>query len=350
MDLHARFAGFEAPFVLDLLVVDVPLRVRANEQEICARLGAYYEPYVVRHAAAPQAEVRLFQGIPRLEGEFRDVQRRDGRQVKEAVRDVPGGRLIVKRMTGVLMGLLPASAFAVGDLRANLNQAVNLINACYAKIALDRGFALLHAAGLSWRGRTAVLAGVPGVGKSTAALHLVEEGFHFLSNDRVLARPSGPGVEALGYPKQPRVNPGTLLHHRRLSRLLTLEDRAVLRQLSREELWRLERKADVDLDAIYGKGTVELKGRMEALVLLKWGLDEDKAAVRRLTAAEAVANLSLFEKDLGVFDLDRSEAPRDQVARRARYAAILERVDIVEVTGGVEFPALVDLVGELLAK
>jgi HprK-related kinase B len=65
-----------------------------------------------------------------------------------------------------------------------------------------------------------VLAGMPATGKSTAAVHLVEAGFRFLSNDRVLVRPGPAGVDALGYPKQPRVNPGTLLHHPRLVGLL----------------------------------------------------------------------------------------------------------------------------------
>jgi hypothetical protein len=109
-----------------------------------------------------------------------------------------------------------------------------------------------------------VLAGPPGAGKSTAALHLVERGFRFLSNDRVLARSASDSVEALGYPKQPRVNPGTLVHHPRLGDLLEPGDRRVLEALSPAELWRLERKRDVDLDTIYGKGTVELRGRMQA--------------------------------------------------------------------------------------
>jgi HprK-related kinase B len=118
----------------------------------------------------------------------------------------------------VVMGLWPGHAFAVGDLRTHLNQGINLVNAGYAKAVARRGHLLLHASGVSWNGRTAVLAGVAGAGKSTAALHLVEAGFRFLSNDRVLARPDADGVDALGYPKQPRVNPDTLLGHPRSAR------------------------------------------------------------------------------------------------------------------------------------
>src|SRR5262249_57144168 len=116
-------------------------------------------------------------------------------------------------------------------MRTHLNQGINLGASCYAKVVLRRGHVLLHASAVPRKDRTAVLAGPPGAGKSTSALHLVEAGFRCLSNDRVLARPLPDMVEALGYPKQPRVNPGTLPGHARLSTLLDPADRAHLRAL-----------------------------------------------------------------------------------------------------------------------
>jgi HprK-related kinase B len=199
-----------APHVLGLRVAGVPLEVVTNEADVWAALGRYYEPWLAP-VTAPAARVRLIQGALEARGPFTDLVRADGKRVKEAVQDVAGGRLILKRATGVVMGLWPGHAFAVGDLRANLNQVINLVNACYAKVVLGRGHVLLHAAGVSRDGRAVVLAGLPGAGKSSAALHLVDAGFRFLSNDRVLARPDGGRVDVLGYPKQPRVNPGTLL-------------------------------------------------------------------------------------------------------------------------------------------
>jgi len=347
----------DAPFHLPLRFVDVPLCVRTNDESIRSRLRAYFAPYVVEPMPAPSAEVILIQGRADTRGAFEDVRRGSGRRVKEAVREEPGCRLILKRTTGVLMGLTPEHAFAQGDLRSHLNQAINLVNACYAKTVLKRGHVLFHASAVTWGDRAAVLAGVPGAGKSTAALHLVEEGFRFLSNDRVLAKAGSNGdasaaqnVELLGYPKQPRVNPGTLLHHPRLTTLLESEDQKALRALSVEELWRLERKSDVDLDAIYGQGTVDLAGSMQCLILLKWRLGESGFAVRRLTAAEAMANLPIFYKDLGVFDLDRPVDRLGVVEQLQRYSAVCERVRVLEVLGGVDFSALVDLVGDELAK
>lgn len=347
---ETAIAPLADPLVLSVRIAGVPLRVLTNDEDVAAALRRYYAPWVVSDDVAPVTTINLSQGpAPAAEG-FVDVGRGDGKKVKEAVRDLAGGRLILKRTTGVVMGLWPGRATAAGDLRSNLNQAINLVNACYAKALLDRGYVLFHAAGVVREGRCAVLAGVPGAGKSTASLHLVEAGFHFLSNDRVLARRDGDGVEALGYPKQPRVNPGTLLGHPRLAGLLPSAERAALAAMDPRALWWLERKRDVDLDALYGAGTVELRARMRAVVLLRWQLDGEGLVVRRLPAVEALTRLDVFAKDLGMFDLDRPAlAPRTRWSAD-RYAEILERVVVVEINGRPDFPSLVPVVGDLLAQ
>jgi HprK-related kinase B len=346
----ALIAGRPTPFALSLRFGDVPLRVLADDADVWAGLDRYWAPWVVAEAEAPSAVVSLVQGPVDAGDDFVDLVRSDGRKVKEAVREVPGGRLILKRTTGVVMGLWPGGAFAAGDVRAHLNQAINLVNACYAKAMLRRGHLLLHAAGVLWAGRVALLAGPPGAGKSTSAVHLVEAGFKFLSNDRVLARPCPAGVEALGYPKQPRVNPGTLLHHPRLQALLEPEDRAALAALPTAALHALERKSDVDLEAVYGPGTVELAGEMRALVLLRWRFDGAGVNVQRLAPAEALAHLPHYYKNLGAFDLDRPPRTPAAPEERHRYAELLERVTAVEVTGGADFDALADVVGDLLER
>jgi hypothetical protein len=89
---------------------------------------------------------------------------------------------------------------------------------------------------------------------------------------------------------------------------------------------------------------------MQCLILLKWRLDGGACAVRRLVPSEAMANLPIFYKDLGVFDLDRPVDRLGALVNLERYSALLERVSILEVGGGVDFSALVDLVGDELAK
>lgn len=341
-------ADIETPHSLSLRFADVPIRVKTNDPQILAGLASYFGPYVVV-GSPPAAEVSLIQGVMPAQGEFVDLVREGGRRPKEATREVDGGRLILKRATGVLMGLWPGGAFAAGDVRAHLNQGINLVNNCYAKVVLRRGHSLLHAAAVSRDRRTAVLAGPPGAGKSTSALHLVEAGFHCLSNDRVLAKPMADVVEVLGYPKQPRVNPGTLLGHPRLSALLEPADRAALSVLPARELWELERKSDVDLDGIYGPGTVELKGQMEALVLLRWRRDGCGLDVRRLSVDEALAALPLIYKNLGAFDLDRVPGAAMTPAERDDYRELFGRVSVVEVSGGVDFGGLIGIVDKLLS-
>ncbi|HEU4367330.1 MAG TPA: HprK-related kinase B [Methylomirabilota bacterium] len=341
-------ADVVAPHVLGLSIAGVPLEIVTNDADVWTALGLYYAPWVAG-VSAPAARVRLVQGGLDARGRFTDLVRRDGKRVKEAVQDLPGGRLVLKRATGVVMGLWPGQAFAVGDLRANLNQAINLVNACYAKLVLGRGHVLLHAAAVSRDGRAVVLAGPPGAGKSSAALHLVDAGLRFVSNDRVLARVNGGRVEALGYPKQPRVNPGTLLGHPRLSELLKPEERARLEAMDPAARWDLEAKRDVDLDRIYGSGTVDLTAEMRALVLLRWSRDGRGLQVDRLTPPSALERLEVFRKDLGAFDLDRVPGGLPTVAEMAGYQALVAAVPVFEVTGRVDFRALVGVTGALLA-
>jgi len=337
-----------APHALGLIINGVELEATTNDAEVCDGLKRYYAPWVAS-VTLPVVRVRLIQGQVSPRGRFQDLVRSDGKRVKEAVQDLGDGRLILKRATGVVMGLWPGHAFASGDLRANMNQAINLVNACYAKIVVDRGYALLHASAVSRKGQAVVLAGTPGAGKSTAALHLVEAGFHFVSNDRVLARPHADGVEAWGYPKQPRVNPGTLLGHPRLSALLGSDERKALEAMDRERLWNLESKRDVDLDAIYGPGTMELSAEARALVLLCWRRDGSGFSIERLDAAAGLERLAIFRKDLGAFDLDRVPASRPTRAELDGYRALLGAMPVFEVTGRVDFRKLVGSVSSLLA-
>jgi HprK-related kinase B len=340
--------GIETPYSLSLRFAEVSIRVKTNDPEIRDRLTAYFRPYVIT-GSPPLAEVSLIQGSVPISGQFVDVVREGGRRPKEATQEVAGGRLVLKRATGVLIGLWPAGAFAVGDIRTHLNQGINLVNNCYAKVVLRRGHVLLHASAVARDRRTVVLAGPPGAGKSTSALHLVEAGFRCLSNDRVLAKPMPDMVEALGYPKQPRVNPGTLLGHPRLSAMLAAADRAALAALPARELWELERKSDVDLDRIYGGSAVELSGRMEALVFLKWRRDDRGLDVRRLSVAEALAALPLVYKNLGAFDLDRAPGVVTTESEHDVYRELFGRVTVVEVTGGVDFGGLAGVVDRLLS-
>ena len=346
--LDALVAPFETPFALDLRFADVPVKVLTNATEVWAGLRRYFAPWVQDRADDGAAIVRLVQAEAPVMSGFVPVARDDGRPAKEAVCQMRGGRLVRKLATGVLMGLGRPDAFAIGDLVHHLNQGINLVNNRYANAVLRRGHLLLHASAVARDGHAIALAGPSGAGKSTSALRLVEHGLRFVSNDRLLVRPGAGGVEALGYPKQPRVNPGTLLHHPRLHFLLKPDERAALEALPRAELWKLERKYDVDLETIYGEGTFALQGSLVALVVLTWRPTDAGLTVRRLDRSEALACLPLFRKDLGVFDVDRRRR-EDAVREVLAYSALFSRIAVVEVSGRVDFGALVPIAEDLLA-
>lgn len=345
----AIVAGVATPHALHLGILDVPLTVLTNDADILARLRRYYAPYSDRTPSSTGTVVKLVQGRPASPKGLTAISRPPGRSVKEAVREVADGRLILKRRTGVLMALWPGHAAAVGDLRSHLNQAINLINTCWARAHLQDGFLLFHAAGVVRDDQAVLLAGPAGAGKSTGALHLLEAGFRFLSNDRVLARADADGVEVRGYPKQPRVNPGTLLHHPRLRTLLDRDERRRLRFRSPAALRALEAKRDVDLEAVYGPGSVQLRGRLAGIVLLTWSWEGGTFAAAPITAEAALAKRALFVKDLGAFD-PAAPATGAPGGDGRDYAALLERAPIIAVTGRVDFDALVGLVTDIVDR
>jgi len=351
--LGLELEGSDTPTLgLSLRFIDAPVRVLTNDSEVWTRLSRYLEPYVTTEDLTPATVVTLIQGHARVEGEFTDVARGPGLRAHEAVQEVAGGRLVRRLKSGVILGLWPGRAVAVGDLRANLKEAINLIDASYAKTMLGRGYKLLHAAGVSRGGRGVALAGVPGAGKSTAGLHLLEAGFRFLSNDRILARPDPAGVDARGYPKQPQVHPGTMLHHPRLVSLLDPEERRALSALPTRDLWQHTdgRSRAVDVEALYGPGTVCLQARLELLVLLTWTLDGTGFAVRRLDADSALTRWPVYHKDLGAFDLDRAISTTPTADDLAAYRNLMGQLTVVEVSGRPDFAALVDVVADLMAR
>jgi len=114
-------------------------------------------------------------------------------------------------------------------------------------------------------------------------------------------------------------------------------------------LWALEAKRDVDLEQIYGPGTVELSAETRALVLLRWRRDGHGLQVDRLTPAGALDRLEIFRKDLGAFDLDRVPGGPPTAAEMTGYRALVAAVPVLEVTARVDFRALGGVVGTLLA-
>jgi hypothetical protein len=94
---------------------------------------------------------------------------------------------------------------------------------------------------------------------------------------------------------------------------------------------------------------VVLTAQMGALVLLGWRRDGHGFGVERLMPDDALQRLELLRKDLGAFDLDRRPGAAATAVELDGYRALVATVPVLEVTGRVDFRALVGVVAAILA-
>jgi HprK-related kinase B len=202
---------------------------------------------------------------------------------------------------------------------------------------LSQGYLLAHAGAVARGGRCIALAGASGSGKSTTALTLVAAGLDFVSNDRLLFKRRGGGVEVQGIPKHPRVNPGTILFNSLLEGLIPRRERARLLSMDREELRTLEQKYDVIIPEVVGPGRFRMEGELEALVAFNWS-GRGPASARAVDLADRPELLESIKKSPGLFyEPDAPDAAVDLADDR--YLEVLGDVRVVELTGAQDFGA-----------
>jgi HprK-related kinase B len=348
------------------------IRVRTNDAAVAEGLRTYFGPFV-EHAAGSDAgcTIDVFESPTlALDLPFAEVVREAGKSgLKEAYCDVEDGRLVRKTRTGMLFAFGcgegsratarsdseegPASGLelAIGPCAANLNQVINFINSRYVDWRLAQGGLLLHAAGVVREGCGLVLAGFPGAGKSTLALHLLPQGYRFVSNDRVIVAPASDGsLDMFGLAKLPRVNPGTILHNDRLASLLTPERVAELQALSNEALWELEDKYDVDLEQLFGPDVQVMSAAMSAIVILNWRRDASEPTnLARVDLRTRRDLLPALMKSPGVFHRELAGGTPHPHTEDG-YLQMLGEVPTIELTGAVDFAAAVEALDERLTE
>lgn len=82
------------------------------------------------------------------------------------------------------------------------------------------GFYELHAAGLAKEGKGLLLVGPSGSGKSSLALSLIRQGWHYLSDDMLILRHTSLGVEALPLRRYFKVKQSLINKYLELTHLL----------------------------------------------------------------------------------------------------------------------------------
>lgn len=284
-----------------------------------------------------ESEVNDADGI-----EFIDWKREPGKSGrKDAYFDLTDGRLVQKVRTGMLFLQSRVHRIAIGPCLENDNQVINFINAQYMNWLQQRDHLICHASGLVFKQQCLAIAGFSGGGKSTLMLHmLAKPGVSYLTNDRLFLSRRDEAVIATGIPKLPRVNPGTLLNDPMLKPIISAERCQSLEALTLEELWHLEEKYDVDVQAIYGSNKIIPQQRISAFLILNWKFNADEpchiqqvelSQRHDLLAAVMKSPGPFYQFKDGRFFMDNMELDK------RHYLDMMNAIRIYEATGKVDF-------------
>jgi HprK-related kinase B len=257
-------------------------------------------------------------------------------KIKEEYLDIPGGRVVRKRLTGMYFFFGGGDNIAVGPCAENPNQVVNFVNNRYIEKKLNAGCLLGHAAGVCKKGIGLGLAGFSGAGKSTLALHLTAAGVDFVSNDRLLVTKSGAGVDMFGVAKHPRINPGTALSIPELTPIMSENEKTRFSAMPQAGLWDLEDKYDAVVEKLFGPGRFQLASPMQGLVILNWKRGAGPASARVVPVAEADTLLPAFMKAAGLFYID-PEGREISDPGMDEYKKELAELKLLEISGGADF-------------
>lgn len=319
------------------------IRVDINSAHIKDELARYFHPFVTGPAAEDiHLTVHEDDEVPRFERSFTVKPPGPGKtKIKEEYLDFNDGRVVRKRLTGMVFCFTRRDHLAVGPCMANLNQVVNFINNRFIWFVLCRGSLLGHAAAVTRNGRGLALAGFSGAGKSTLAMHLMSHGCGFVSNDRLMIQPKGNNLAMAGVAKLPRINPGTILNNPDLTGLLSPEDHDRFSTMDTETLWGIEQKYDVPIDTCFGPDKFKLVFRMDGLVILNWGHNGEPARVQVVDPSERKEILPAFMKETGLFFLPYNDCRMPDPTIEC-YIEMLSRCRVIEISGGVDFQLAID--------
>ena len=315
--------------------------VRSNTSALLEKLGMYFS-HVLGAGPADLEVLALQSAAMDLGVEFVDWHREPGKTGrKDTYVNLADGRLHRKARTGMIFLQSDQHRIAVGPCLENDNQVINFINALYMSHLQQDGALICHASGLTMNWQCLGMAGLSGGGKSTLMLHmLAHQGVRYLTNDRLFLKREADEVRAIGIPKLPRINPGTIVHNETLLPLLSEQRRKELLALPQQELWALEEKYDVDVQDIYGDDKFASNAVLAAFLILNWSLDStepctieqvDLSARRELLGAIMKSPGPFYQLKDGSFYGDENELVP------STYLEMLEGVPIFEARGAVDF-------------
>ena len=334
------------PSSVCLQLMDYRLAIRSNSERFLQCMQRYFSHVLAASGDDVRAEViAIERDIVNTSVEFVDWKREPGKTGrKDAIYDFPAGRLVRKVRTGMLFLQSDRDLIVAGPCLEYDNQVINFINSQFLNWLQNDGYLLCHAAALSRNGHGLAIAGLSGGGKSTLMLNLMDDAATaFVSNDRLLVRRQGETTHAVGIPKLPRINPGTIVHNPRLFPLIDENSREQLLQLDKKELWKLEQKYDANINELYGPGRIQHETGLYRFLVLNWQHDTDKELqVNRVDLSQRSDLLSAIMKPSGPFYMDTAGVfnSDDAFPEASNYLTELADVEIYEASGKVDFERL----------
>lgn len=352
-DVLAGLDRSDLPETIYLETGPVRVAVRCDEA-MAAELRRHFADALAGEGAVA-ATVDVLEGkVLDTEPNWIDWAREPGKSGrKDAYHDLEDGRLIRKIRTGMTFLQSRQALVAFGPCNSHPNQVINFINTQILNICKRDGWEICHAAAVTDGVHGLAIAGLSGGGKSTTILRMMDlDTTRFITNDRLMVRATENGVVGLGIPKNPRINPGTILHNPRLAPMLSDSRRQELMRMTPDTLWQLEEKHDLFIGDIYGPRRVQFTMPLTEFWVLNWSRDSaSPTELREAVLADRPDLLGAIMKSAGPFYQDgtgrflRDDDPLEQEA----YLAQLRNVRLREVSGAVDFDILARAGQELFA-
>jgi len=329
--------------------------LNSNSAPLIANLEDYFQAFPAKPDAPADIHITALQmPEPDLGLDYRDWPREAGKTGrKDSYVDLTDGRALRKAKTGMQYLIGDSEKTIFGDCLKNDNQVVNFVIAQQIGWLMKRGWVLCHAAAVAMHGRGVAISAFSGGGKSTLALHLMNQGLDFVSNDRTLISASGSAPQMHGVPKHPRINPGTILNNHALRGLLTDADAERLGGLSKSALWALEEKYDARIDTLFGAGRFRLDATLDAMMILNWShTSASPTAIHEVDIAARPDLLAAVMKAPGpFFEPEGTATPVGIVhPETADYIPVLSKVPVFEATGRTDFDAASAFIADFLKR
>jgi HprK-related kinase B len=314
------------------------------------KLKKYYSSFIFFENQQPHIIVKAIDvHLPVPDMPFIDKLPDPGKKkIKEHYCDLDSGRVVRKKLTEMLFYFNRRDNLALGPCAENDNQVINFINNRFIQWKLDQGCLLCHAAAVTRGNQGIILAGFSGMGKSTLALHLMNKGLNFISNDRLMVEKKNQNLVMYGVAKLPRVNPGTILNNPSLTEMFNENEIKKFSKMKKNKIWDLEYKYDVFLDQCFGPGKFRLKSNVKALVILNWQRNEWSVTFNRIDLKKRKDLLETVIKFPGLFYLP-AKTQKNTLTSPEEYINLFTSCEVYEVSGGIDFTQATQKCHELIA-